>query len=88
MPCGAERIAVHATRSIRIACSIGLVRNKSSPQEETNVSVSPLNDTGNNVDNRSCNGDANCKGEELNMGNPGDEDHAVALWVKVHFFFI
>lgn len=65
-----------------IACSIDLVRNKSSPQEENKTSVSPLNDTCHNVGNSSCNGDANYKGEELNMRNAGDEDHAVALWVK------
>jgi hypothetical protein len=85
--CHAEQKELQCTLQdlSEIACSIGLVRNKSSPQEETNASVSPLNDTGNNVDNSSCNGDTNYKGEELNMGNPGDEDHAVALWVKVHF---
>ncbi|CAD6249779.1 unnamed protein product [Miscanthus lutarioriparius] len=65
-----------------IACSIDLVRNKSSPQEEMKKPVSPLNVMGHNVDNNSCNGDTNYKGEELNMGNAGDEDHAVALWVK------
>jgi hypothetical protein len=63
-----------------IACSIDLARNKSSPQEETNTSVSPLHDTGHKVDNNSCNGDNNYKGEELHMGNSGDEDHAVSLW--------
>lgn len=68
-----------------IACSIDLVRNKSSPQEEKKKPVSPLNEMGHNVDNNSCNGDTNYKGEELNMGNAGDDDHAVALWVKVHF---
>lgn len=71
-----------------IACSIDLVRNKSSPQEETKTSVSPLNDTDHNVDNNSCNGDTSYKGEELSMVNNGDEDHAVALWVKVHFLYL
>ncbi|CAN6280243.1 unnamed protein product [Urochloa humidicola] len=65
-----------------IACSIDLARTKSSPQEDTNTSVLPLNDTGHNVDNNNCNGDTNYKGEELGMGNTGDEDYAVALWVK------
>ncbi|KAF8729710.1 hypothetical protein HU200_017668 [Digitaria exilis] len=65
-----------------IACSIDLVRNKSSPQEETKTSVSPLNDGDNSVDNNSCNGGTSYKGEELSMVNNGDEDHAVALWVK------
>ncbi|KAJ1280652.1 hypothetical protein BS78_04G249300 [Paspalum vaginatum] len=65
-----------------IACSIDLVHNKSSPQEENKTSVSPFNDTGHNVGNNSCNGDTNYKGEELNMPNTGDEDHVVALWVK------
>ncbi|CAL5019127.1 unnamed protein product [Urochloa decumbens] len=65
-----------------IACSIDLARNKSSPQEDTNTSVSPLNDTGRSADNNNCNGDTNYKGEELGMGNTGDEDYAVALWVK------
>ncbi|AQK74074.1 Histone-lysine N-methyltransferase SUVR5 [Zea mays] len=37
---------------------------------------------GHYVDNNSCNGDTNYKGEELNMGDAGDEDHAIALWVK------
>lgn len=71
-----------------IACSIDLVRNKSSPQEETKTSVSPLNDTDHNVDNNSCNGDTSYNGKELIMENNGDEDHAVALWVKVHFLYL
>jgi hypothetical protein len=90
---GADLIGCHAGQKelqctlqdlSEIACSIDLARNKSSSQEETNTSVSPLNGTGHKVDNNNCNGDTNYKGEELHMGNSGDEDHAVALWVKVH----
>eukprot|EP00267_Zea_mays_P042279 XP_020394256.1 histone-lysine N-methyltransferase SUVR5 isoform X8 [Zea mays] len=65
-----------------IACSIDLVHNTSSPQGENKKPVSPLNGMGHYVDNNSCNGDTNYKGEELNMGDAGDEDHAIALWVK------
>jgi hypothetical protein len=68
------------------ACSIDLVHNKSSMQEENETSVSPMNGTDQLLQNYSCNGDTNYKGSELSTEYAGDEeDHAIALWVKVHF---
>lgn len=68
-----------------VACSIDLVRNKSSMEEEE-TSVSPINGMDQLLHNNSCNGDTNYIGSELSAGNAEDEeDHAVALWVKVHF---
>ncbi|GJN21999.1 hypothetical protein PR202_gb09524 [Eleusine coracana subsp. coracana] len=66
-----------------VACSIDLVRNKSSMEEEKEMSVSPINGMDQLFHNNRCNGDTNCKESELVTGNAGDEeDHAVALWVK------
>ncbi|XP_062220080.1 histone-lysine N-methyltransferase SUVR5-like [Phragmites australis] len=65
-----------------VACSIDLVHNKSSPQEENESCVSPINDMDQIVNNNSCNGDTNYKVGELGAGNARDEDRAVALWVK------
>ncbi|GJM86594.1 hypothetical protein PR202_ga02465 [Eleusine coracana subsp. coracana] len=66
-----------------VACSIDLVRNKSSMEEEKETSVSPINGMDQLFHNNRCNGDTNCKESELVTGNAGDEeDHAVALWVK------
>ncbi|TVU28189.1 hypothetical protein EJB05_19698 [Eragrostis curvula] len=89
---GMDSIACHAVQKdlqctledlSEVACSIDLVRNKSSMPEESVVSVSPINGTDQLVHNNSCNGDANIKGSELSMGNDeGEEDHVAALWVK------
>lgn len=64
-----------------IACSIGVVRKKSS-QEEKDTTVSPKNDMEPLVHDNSCNGNTNDVGGEMDTGNTGEEDHAVALWVK------
>jgi hypothetical protein len=91
---GTDLVGMHAAHTdlqctledlSEVACSIDLVRNKSSMQEENETSVSPINGT-DHLHNNICNGEINYKGSELSTDNTGDEEeHVVALWVKVHF---
>uniref|UniRef100_A0A0D9VK21 Histone-lysine N-methyltransferase n=1 Tax=Leersia perrieri TaxID=77586 RepID=A0A0D9VK21_9ORYZ len=54
-----------------------------SDMEDNETSVSPKNSMDQPVHTNSCNGNAHYKeGDQLNIGNVGAEDQAVALWVK------
>lgn len=63
------------------ACG-GLV-SKISSQEENETSASPKNGMDMLVHNYSCNGNTNDVGGEMYTRSIDEEDHAVALWVKV-----
>lgn len=92
---GTDLVGMHAVHNdlqctledlSEVACSIDLAHNKSSMQEENETSVSPINGMDQLLHINSCNGDTSYKGSELTTENVGgEEDHAVALWVKVHF---